>query len=224
MSNFISSKWDRFRAEQQFLAEAQQVSALYEQELITEGEFWDRLTAIARKHAVPIALAAALTTGLGLGAKAQTDRAWQQYEERIEQARSAGQEALASYVTPHASKWPDKLYQRVPGWRMYGDFVFIHPDKIDDDEDLGYEVGERTAGEFRKSLQGHTSHSLEKMLSGTGGQWALAAQDLDGDGTISDAEALTLIYDKDKKGRQKLPLKWSLTWEKFQQLQADPTQ
>jgi len=210
MSSLISIKWDKFLTEQRLLSEAQEIYALYEEGLITEADLKKWL----RKKGIPLAVAASLGLGGAFGAKAQTDQAWDEYTQQIQHQRDADQEALASYVTPHAYKYK---YAEAP-WG-YGKYAFVPPDQIPDDADLGHEVGERTAGEYRKSLKGHTTNSLEKMLSGRGGQWSLAPQDLDGDGTISDQEAMTLIYDKDKKGRKKLPLKWSLTWEALKNLQ-----
>ena len=75
----IVENWRQY----QLLTEAQDIHALYESGQITEGEFVDKIKRFAKKKGIPIAVALSLATGGVAGAAAQTQRAWQDYDQEL---------------------------------------------------------------------------------------------------------------------------------------------
>ncbi len=206
----LLENWRRY----QLLVEAQDICVLYESGQLTEGELWDRIVdlvgpkkaAWVRKQvtqkALPLAVALSVATGGVAGATAQTQKAWQDYDQDV--AAQTQDATAGTYVTMQDIQ--DYPLTPAPAGVKAG-FVYVQPGNIPDSADLGPNSPYKNAGNFREAVKTNSVDLLKKQLVGKD-SGAIFGQ---GD------SAYSVEWDQTEDGKNILPLEWSLTYEAFLQ-------
>tara|TARA_R100000808_G_scaffold3669_1_gene12783 strand:+ start:1056 stop:1664 length:609 start_codon:yes stop_codon:yes gene_type:complete len=186
----------------QLLTEAQDIHALYESGQITEAEFMDKLKRFARKKGIPLAVALSLATGAVGGAAAQTQKAWQDYEQDV--ATQTQEEPGGTYVTLQDLR--DYPMSPAPEGVKPG-FVYVQAGNIPDSADLGPNSPYKSAGNFREAVKTNPIDVLKNQLVGKDSGAIFGSGD----------SAYFVEWEQTEDGKNILPLEWSLTYEAFLQ-------
>jgi len=189
----ILENWRKYINKQQLFEEVQEIYVLYENDLITEAEFLKKLKAFG----LPMAAAVSLAAGAGAAASAQTKDAWADYEQAA-QSMQAEERPGRTYDIQQDFK----LISAPAGVRP--DFVYVPPEQIPDDADLGPNSAYSNAAEYRKAVETNSLELLKNQLVGKGSGAIFG-------GGVGSA----LEFEKTKDGKSILPLTWSLSYEAF---------